>query len=114
MSGKPKGKFLEKKYYEKLNSRGECLEFLIELSIPDPFRYSNLLLNVGVKEFDKEALTSKWQYTMCLNISLKASHFQKYFMKFFHTLESGIEVGPTVINLAFFSRPYGLIKGPTY
>ena len=27
-----------------------------------------------------------------------------------NTLESGIEVGPTVINLAFFSRPYGLIK----
>ena len=27
-----------------------------------------------------------------------------------HTLESGIEVGPTVINLAFFSRPYGLIR----
>ena len=26
------------------------------------------------------------------------------------TLESGIEVGPTVINLAFFSRPYGLIR----
>ena len=25
------------------------------------------------------------------------------------TLESGIEVGPTVINLAFFSRPYGPI-----
>ena len=31
-----------------------------------------------------------------------------------HTLESGIDVGPTVINLAFFSRPYGLIKGPTF
>ena len=30
------------------------------------------------------------------------------------TLESGIEVGPTVINLAFFSRPYNLIKGPTF
>ena len=27
-----------------------------------------------------------------------------------HTLESGIDVGPTVINLAFFSRPYGLIR----
>ena len=27
-----------------------------------------------------------------------------------YTLESGIEVGPTVINLAFFSRPYGLIR----
>ena len=27
-----------------------------------------------------------------------------------HTLESGIEVGPAVINLAFFSRPYGLIR----
>ena len=26
------------------------------------------------------------------------------------TLESGIEVGPTVINLAFFSRPYDLIR----
>ena len=26
------------------------------------------------------------------------------------TLESGIDVGPTVINLAFFSRPYGLIR----
>ena len=26
------------------------------------------------------------------------------------TLESGIEVGPTVINLAFFSRPYSLIR----
>ena len=26
------------------------------------------------------------------------------------TQESGIEVGPTVINLAFFSRPYGLIR----
>ena len=30
------------------------------------------------------------------------------------TLESGIDVGPTIINLAFFSRPYGLIKGPTF
>ena len=30
------------------------------------------------------------------------------------TLESGIDVGPTVINLAFFSRPYGLIKGPMF
>ena len=32
--------------------------------------------------------------------------------KFWHisTLESGIEVGPTLINLAFFSRPYGLIR----
>ena len=30
------------------------------------------------------------------------------------TLESGIDVDPTVINLAFFSRPYGLIKGPTF
>ena len=30
--------------------------------------------------------------------------------KSLHTLESGIEVGPTVINLAFFSRPYGLIR----
>ena len=83
MSGKPKGKFLEKKYYEKLNSRGECLEFLIELSIPDPFRYSILLLNVGVKEFDKEALTSKWQYTMCLNISLKSISFSKIFHEVF-------------------------------
>ena len=27
-----------------------------------------------------------------------------------YTLEFGIEVGPTVINLAFFSRPYGLIR----
>ena len=27
-----------------------------------------------------------------------------------YTLESGIEVGPTVINLTFFSRPYGLIR----
>ena len=26
------------------------------------------------------------------------------------TLESGIEVGPTLINLAFFSRPYSLIR----
>ena len=26
------------------------------------------------------------------------------------TLESGIDLGPTVINLAFFSRPYGLIN----
>ena len=30
------------------------------------------------------------------------------------TLESGIDVGPTVINLAFFSSPYSLIKGPTF
>ena len=30
--------------------------------------------------------------------------------KVIYTLESGIEVGPTVINLAFFSRPYGLIR----
>ena len=30
------------------------------------------------------------------------------------TLESQIDVGPMVINLAFFSRPYGLIKGPTF
>ena len=30
------------------------------------------------------------------------------------TLESGIDIGPTVINLALFSRPYGLIKGPTF
>ena len=30
--------------------------------------------------------------------------------EFTRTLESGIEVGPTVINLAFFSRPYGLIR----
>ena len=30
------------------------------------------------------------------------------------TLESGIDVGPTVINSAFFSRPYVLIKGQTY
>ena len=26
------------------------------------------------------------------------------------TLESGIDVGPTVINLVFFSRPYSLIR----
>ena len=26
------------------------------------------------------------------------------------TLESGIDVGPTLINFGFFSRPYGLIR----
>ena len=37
--------------------------------------------------------------------------FQKAFKNpLITTLESGIEVGPTVINLAFFSRPYGLIR----
>ena len=35
---------------------------------------------------------------------------QKSFERIPTTLESGIEVGPTVINLAFFSRPYGLIR----
>ena len=32
------------------------------------------------------------------------------FGKYPSTLESGIEVEPTVINLAFFSRPYGHIR----
>ena len=30
------------------------------------------------------------------------------------TLQSGINVGPTFINFGFFSRPYSLIKGPTF
>ena len=30
------------------------------------------------------------------------------------TLQSGINVGPTLINFGFFSRPYNLIKGPTF
>ena len=39
------------------------------------------------------------------------SSFSCSFMhNFSSTLESGIEVGPTVINLGFFSRPYGLIR----
>ena len=31
-----------------------------------------------------------------------------------NTLESGINIGPTFINFGFFSRPYSLIKGPTF
>ena len=31
-----------------------------------------------------------------------------------HTLQSGINVGPTFINFEFFSRPYSLIKDPTF
>ena len=30
------------------------------------------------------------------------------------SLDSGINVGPTFINFGFFSRPYSLIKGPTF
>ena len=30
------------------------------------------------------------------------------------TLQSGINVGPTFINFGFYSRPYSLIKGPTF
>ena len=38
-------------------------------------------------------------------------HLHYYIITFLlGTLESGIEVGPTVINLAFFSRPYALIR----
>ena len=31
-----------------------------------------------------------------------------------YTLYSGINVGPTLINFGLFSRPYNLIKGPTF
>ena len=30
------------------------------------------------------------------------------------TLQSGINIGPTFINFGFYSRPYSLIKGPTF
>ena len=30
------------------------------------------------------------------------------------TLNSGIDVGPSFINFGFFSKPYGLIKCPTF
>ena len=30
------------------------------------------------------------------------------------TLDSGIDIGPTFIIFGFFSKPYGLIKGPTF
>ena len=30
------------------------------------------------------------------------------------TLQSGINVGPKVINFGTFSRPYSLIKGPMF
>ena len=30
------------------------------------------------------------------------------------TLQSGINVGPTFINFGIFSKPYSLIKGPTF
>ena len=44
----------------------------------------------------------------------KCFHGLRIFSSFLCTLESRIDIGPTVINLAFFSRPYGLIKGPTF
>ena len=31
-----------------------------------------------------------------------------------YTLQSGINVGPTFIDFGFFSRPYSIIKGPTF
>ena len=37
-------------------------------------------------------------------------YYYYYYCCYLGTLESGIEVGPTLINLAFFSRPYGLIR----
>ena len=46
--------------------------------------------------------------TSCPILNRKKNGFTIYF--YILTLESGIEVGPTVINLAFFSRPYGLIR----
>ena len=47
-------------------------------------------------------------------ISIYSQEFQLSCNLFVSTLESGIDVGPTIINLAFFSRPYNLIKGPTF
>ena len=46
-------------------------------------------------------------------ILIKSVHEMSLSTKCLHP-KSGIDVGPTVINLAFFSRPYSLIKGPTF
>ena len=35
-------------------------------------------------------------------------------VNFLPTLDSALNVGPTFTNFGFLSRPYGLIRGPTF